>query len=68
MTITTSNLGDFVTFTVTGDDVDACRAEAVRLAHEAVFADGRSAEVRVGFTGRFGGAVVTGAESSVTFT
>jgi hypothetical protein len=68
MTVTTSTIGDFTTFTAHGDDIEACRAEVIRLAHAAVFGDGRTAEVRVGLVGKHGGAYITGAEASVTFT
>ena len=63
----TSDFGNYVIITVNGDDVEACRAEAIRLAHDRVFSDGRSAEVRTGLTGYFGGAFVTGAEATITF-
>jgi hypothetical protein len=57
-----------LTFTVYDSDLDAARREAVRLAHEAVFSDGRTAEVSTALVGRHGGAYVDGDEVTVRFT
>lgn len=62
-----SDLGTYVSITVYCKDVDAARREAIRLAHEAVFADGRTAEVSVGLVGRHGGAYVDGAAATIRF-
>lgn len=67
MTTDISDLGNYVTVTVYGNDVDACLKEAIRVAHDRVFADGRTADVDTFIAGRHGGAYVTGAGCIIRF-
>ncbi len=66
-TVRVSDLGSVVHFTAIGSDIDACRAVAVRAAHEHVFANGRTASVETALVGRHGGAYIDGVQATVRY-